>query len=234
LSYGLSSSRTPPHGTGKHGTGKRVSVPTGEVDGDLVSKARIMLEVAETPCDFQIAAPKPYVVRVSVWAPALASQVFQAVVIDEYIEMWTGSRDYPVRCQSEPRLGGRLRLDAFGLDGNPITVDGVFTHFEPERMVACTVSEASTPQEPHCLVFAVDPEFEGARVRLLHMALGSSDDSPHIARLWEAALTRLASLFAALSQNSRDRSEATSSDQPCAHGQISPCAERSVLQLLQR
>ncbi len=156
-----------------------------------------MLDLAEHRSSFCDTRPtqSPYVVRLSASVPAVPACVFHALVIDEYLEMWAGDEDRPVRSESEPRSGGGLRMEFSRSGSLPIVVTGTFTHFEPGSMVTCMVSEEGRPDAPHCVVLMVHPEGDGTRVDLLHMALGAPGDAARLEAAWAAALRRLAALF---------------------------------------
>lgn len=149
----------------------------------------------------------PFVVAVSTWVKAAGSSVFQALVIDEYIEMWAGSKSRPVRCQSEPRLGGLLRLETAGLDGEPLMIQGVFTHLDRDKVVSYTLASKNSQLPSHHVVFTLNSGNDGTHISLLHLSLGTQNDAARLTSEWEAALTRLRSLFAALAEHSNNRSE---------------------------
>ena len=151
----------------------------------------------------------PFVVAVSTWIKTACSSVFQALVIDEYIEMWAGSNCRPVRCQSEPRLGGLLRLETAGFDGESLMIQGVFTHLDRDKVVAYTLASKNSQLPPHHIVFTLNSENGGTHLSLLHLSLGTQNDAARLTSEWEAALARLSSLFEALAGHSVDRSGAS-------------------------
>ena len=156
-----------------------------------------MLDLAEhrSPICDPRPPQSPYVVRLSVSVPAVPACVFHALVIDEYLEMWAGDEDGPVRSESEPRSGGGLRMECSRSGSPAIVITGTFTHFEPGSMVTCMVADEGRPDAPHCVVLMVHPEGDGTRVDLLHMALGAPGDAAYLEAAWAAALGRLAALF---------------------------------------
>lgn len=148
-----------------------------------------------------MATRSPHAVRMNTWIPALSTRVFPTLVIDEYIEMWTGTSDCQVRCEAEAQLGGRLLLELCEREGQPVTIDGIVSYFEPGTMVIYTLFETTCPYEPHCVVLTVRPELNGTRIDLLHMALWTQDSYVRVISQWEGALSRLASFFGGLSQD---------------------------------
>jgi uncharacterized protein YndB with AHSA1/START domain len=137
----------------------------------------------------------PYGIRLHATIPAEVTRVFYALVLDEYVEMWAGTSDAPVRCTVEPRCGGRLHLECFGTDGRPIVLTGTITRFETGSMATCMLSEEQSPDTPHCLVLTVHPHDGGTRIELLQMGLGDPSRARHIECLWQLAFERLSTFF---------------------------------------
>lgn len=137
----------------------------------------------------------PYAIRLHATIPAEVTRVFYALVLDEYVEMWAGTSDAPVRCTVEPRCGGRLHLECFGTDGRPTVLTGTITRFETGSMATCMLSEEQSSDTPHCLVFTVHPHDGSTRIELLQMGLGDPSQARHIECLWQLAFERLSSFF---------------------------------------
>lgn len=141
------------------------------------------------------AQPSAYVVRTDVWVPAQASQVFHALVLDEYQELWTSVPHLRCLCQSEARTGGAVRVHYGSGRVSGIALEGTFTLWEQDRGFACTIAPAGNKGQPHTVVVTLLSEGGGVVVSLVHLALGSSKDAAHMKAYWRAALNRLASLY---------------------------------------
>lgn len=60
------------------------------------------------------------------------SRIFYSLALAEYIELWAGADDRDVlSCDSEPKLGGKFRLECSQADGMTTSIIGTIKEYHP-------------------------------------------------------------------------------------------------------
>ena len=144
-------------------------------------------------------SPAPsYELELHAEVPAAKARVFQAITIDEYVEMWATSslRRNQVSCRTEPQVGGNYRL-LVRRGGTQISeIKGNIVVYKPFSAIVCSIEASGFPLVPRSLVSLELGQLNDATLLTLrHTCIMSIEQADYFRTMWTASLRRLVRLF---------------------------------------
>lgn len=103
------------------------------------------------------------------------AKVFAAFIDPEKIKRWMGPGEIIAqRAETDPRAGGRYRIEMHSPNGEPHNVGGIYREvFTNEKLVFTWSWDVAPPDEPHELLVTVlfKPDGDGTLLTLIHEKL---------------------------------------------------------------
>jgi uncharacterized protein YndB with AHSA1/START domain len=128
------------------------------------------------------------------------AKVFAAWTDPEKIKRWMGPGEIvTVRAESDPRVGGRYRIEMRSPDGKPHNVGGVYREVvSNEKLVFTWAWDAAPPDEPYESLVTVlfKPEGGGTLLTVTHEKLFDEASRNGHQHGWIGALDKLERLVA--------------------------------------
>jgi len=132
--------------------------------------------------------------------PAPPAKVFAAWTDPEKIKRWMGPGDIVTeRAVSDPRAGGRYRIEMRSPDGKPHNVGGVYREVVAnEKLVFTWAWDAAPGDEPYESLVTVlfKPDDGGTLLTLTHERLFDEESREGHEKGWNGALDKLEKLVA--------------------------------------
>lgn len=134
---------------------------------------------------------------------AAPEKVYQAWTQPEQMMRWWGVTPHPNKpvAETDLRVGGRFRVQFWGLDGEHHSVGGIYRELVPNRRLVFTWSWQSTPERESQVTVDIKPvvlegEGDGSLLTLTHEQFFDEKARDDHGRGWGFALDNLEKLFA--------------------------------------
>jgi uncharacterized protein YndB with AHSA1/START domain len=134
---------------------------------------------------------------------AAPEKVYQAWTQPEQMTRWWGVTPHPNKPSAETdlRVGGRFRVQFWGMDGQHHSVSGVYRELVPNRRLVFTWSWQSTPERESQVTIdikpvAIDRVDDGSLLTLTHEQFYDEKARDDHGKGWGMALDNLQAMFA--------------------------------------
>jgi uncharacterized protein YndB with AHSA1/START domain len=128
---------------------------------------------------------------------ATPEKVYAAWTQPEQMIRWWGVTPHPKTpiAETDLRVGGRYRVQFWGLDGEHHSVGGVYREVVPNRKLVFTWAWQSTPERESQVTIDIKPATDGSLLTLIHEQFADEKARDDHGVGWNRALDNLEALF---------------------------------------
>jgi uncharacterized protein YndB with AHSA1/START domain len=128
---------------------------------------------------------------------ASPAKVFAAWTDPEKIKRWMGPGDIVTeRAESDPRAGGRYRIEMRSPDGKPHNIGGVYREVVANEKLVFTWAWDGTPERESLVTVLLKPDGDGTLLTLIHEQFFDQDARDRHQGGWNGALDKMEKFFA--------------------------------------